>query len=119
MITEGSVLVRLDQWARHVAGGLSGQFLGFPGRCTYLELAIKSTNGGGRDVPEQVWETDRAIRSLDQIHPGLRTAIEMTYLGTGTMVERATELGITDRTLERRLDRAVQHLITILDSYRK
>jgi len=119
MITEDDVNARLGQWARHVVGGLSGQFLGLPSRCTYLELAIKSTDGSGRDVPEAVWHTDRAVRALGDVSPLLRQAVEMYYLGTGTMVDRAKGMGVSEDTLARRVDKGIQYLITILDDMKK
>lgn len=115
-LTEEDVQARLQEWARYVLGGLSSRFLGLPGHCTYLEFIIKSTDRTGREIPERVWETDRAIRELGEMHPELRTAVEIGYLSMGTREEQAGEAGVSESTLLRRIDRAIQYLITLLNS---
>jgi hypothetical protein len=115
MIDEDYVHTELCQWARHVAGGATGGHLGLPTRCVYLDKSIKSTNRtGGREIPERAWKMDKAVRALGDIDERLRLAIEIGYLGTGSNVDRARSLNISAATLDRRIGRAIQYLITLL-----
>ncbi|MBL8518202.1 MAG: hypothetical protein JNM76_14670 [Betaproteobacteria bacterium] len=113
-LNEEDVDLRLKRWARYVAGGLSSGFLGLPGHCTYLEYAIKSTDGTSREAPEEVWQTDRAIRKLGEIDRTLRTAIEVSYLLAGSRWDQAQMLKCSERSRDRWVERGIQHLITIL-----
>lgn len=115
MLCEEDVDLRLKQWARHVVGSLNGGFLGLPGRCTYLELAIKATDRSGREVPEEVWITDRAVRDLDRVDKNLRIAVEVSYLHAGDRPSQARMMQVSERTRERLVDRAIQQLIVILN----
>jgi hypothetical protein len=119
MICEEDVDLRLKRWARHVSGSLRGGFLGLPGRCTYLEMAIKSTARTDREVPEEVWETDRAVRDLDLVDKNLRTAIEVSYLEAGDRPSQARMMQVSKSTRARLVDRAIQQLIVILNERKK
>lgn len=106
--------VLLDEWAQYVVGRLSIT-LGLPSASPYCRLILRNEGAGSYspNIPERAMDTDRMVRKLGEKHPDLRLAIEMSYLGTGTAMDRAAALGYTRRTLERKVETALQVMLSL------
>lgn len=105
---------RLNEWARHVSGRLSGGFLGLPSHCPYLSMSIKSAGANvDRTIPQRAWETDLMVRKLGEENMDLRRVIEVSYLGPALIKDQAHAAGMAHRTYLRRFEEAQQRLIAL------
>ena len=99
---KGLMHARMERWAAWYATGALARGIGYSSSANCGTGASRQQHAG----PGLAEECIRLHKQLDSLPPDLRQAVEVFYLGQGSMRVKAQQLGCSPPTLYDRVHRA-------------